>query len=199
MNLVDLSVNIAGMPMQNPLMPASGTFDAEASSRIAGLDLSRFGALVSKGTTLEPKDGNPQPRICEHQGGMVNSIGLENPGIDFFLASIAPFMVKFGVPVILNISGFTIEEFAIMAATANLSADIAGLEVNISCPNVHGGKIPFGCDPQIAAAVTEAVRDKTDLPIIVKLTPNVPAEMIGMIAQAVEEAGADAISLINTV
>ncbi len=180
-------------------MPASGTFDAEACQRLVGLDLSKYGALVSKGTTLKPKDGNPQPRICEYQGGMVNSIGLENPGIDFFLTSIAPFMAKFGVPVILNISGFTIDEFAIMADKANLSSDIAALEVNISCPNVHGGKIPFACDPKIAAQVTEAVRAKTDLPIIVKLTPNVPETLIGIIAQSVEKAGADVISLINTV
>jgi dihydroorotate dehydrogenase (NAD+) catalytic subunit len=199
MKSVDLSLQLAGLQLKNPFMPASGTFDAEACQRIIGLDLSKYGALVSKGTTLKPKEGNPQPRICEHQGGMVNSIGLENPGIDFFLDSIAPCISQFNVPVILNISGFTIEEFAIMAAKANKSADVTALEVNVSCPNVHGGKIPFGCDPQIAAQVTEVVRAETVLPIIVKLTPNVPDNLIGQIAQAVEKAGADAVSLINTI
>jgi len=199
-NQVDLSVEFAGLKLQNPIMPASGCFGyGEEFFRIEGFDPSRLGAIVSKGTTLEPRAGNPQPRIFEHQGGMINFIGLENPGIDVVLEKKVPFMAWFGVPVFLNISGFTQEEFAILAQKANLAKGASALEVNISCPNVHGGRIPFGCDPIIAGQVTMAVREVTDLPIIVKLTPNVDEGVIGVIAQAVEAAGADAISMINTV
>ena len=197
---VDLSVEIAGLKLQNPIMPASGCFGyGEEFAQIEGFKMDELGVIVSKGTTLLPRDGNPQRRICEHNGGMVNWIGLENPGIDEVIAKKIPFMASFGVPVIVNISGFTIEEFAHMAILLNGIKEIAAIEVNISCPNVHGGKIPFGCDPIIASQVTTAVREVTSLPIIVKLTPNVPDEMIGKIAQAVEDAGADVISLINTV
>jgi dihydroorotate dehydrogenase (NAD+) catalytic subunit len=199
MNKVDLIVNIAGIEFSNPIMNASGCFDPESMFRVEGMDLAWLGAIVSKGTTFEPRAGNPQPRICEHRGGMVNWIGLENPGIDEVLATKVPFMAQFGVPVILNISGFTVEEFAIMAEKATGAQGVSALEVNISCPNVHGGKIPFGCDPDIAAQVTAAVRAQTGLPVIVKLTPNVSEDLIGKIAQAVVNAGADAISLINTV
>ncbi|OGY41856.1 MAG: dihydroorotate dehydrogenase B catalytic subunit [Candidatus Buchananbacteria bacterium RBG_13_39_9] len=197
---VDLSVEIAGIKMQNPIMPASGCFGyGEEFAQIEGFDIGKLGAIVSKGTTLLPRDGNPQPRIFEHQGGMVNWIGLENPGIDEVIASKIPFMAQFGVPVIINISGFTIEEFAHMAILLDPVKEVAAIEVNISCPNVHGGRIPFGCDPLIAAEVVKAVREVTTLPLIVKLTPNVSEEMIGLIALAVETAGADAISMINTV
>jgi len=199
MNCLDLSVNIAGIRLKNPIMNASGCFDPESMCRVQGMDLKRLGAIVTKGTTLEPRSGNPQPRICEHQGGMINWIGLENPGIDEVLAAKVPFMARFGVPVILNISGFTVEEFANMADQANRIQGVDALEVNISCPNVHGGKIPFGCDPEIAAQVTAAVRAKTRMPVIVKLTPNVAEDLIGKIARAVVDTGADAISLINTI
>jgi dihydroorotate dehydrogenase (NAD+) catalytic subunit len=197
---VDLSVEIAGIKMQNPIMPASGCFGyGEEFAQIEGFDLSKLGAIVSKGTTLEPRKGNLQPRVCEHQGGMVNFIGLENPGIDEVIAKKIPFMVQFGVPVIINISGFTIEQFAHMAILLDAVKEVAAIEVNISCPNVDGGRIPFGCDPLIAAEVVKAVREVTTLPLIVKLTPNVSDEMIGLIAQEVEDAGVDAISMINTV
>ena len=197
---VDLSVEIAGIKMQNPIMPASGCFGyGEEFSQIEGFNIGKLGAIVSKGTTLLPREGNPQPRIYEHQGGMVNWIGLENPGIDEVIATKIPFMAQFGVPVIINISGFTIEEFAHMAILLNAVKEVAAIEINISCPNVHGGRIPFGCDPLIAAEVVKAVREVTTLPLIVKLTPNVSEEMIGLIGLAVEEAGADAISMINTV
>jgi dihydroorotate dehydrogenase (NAD+) catalytic subunit len=196
---VDLSTRFAGLHFPAPIMPASGTFDAEASHRVVGLDLTQYGALVSKGTTVEPRDGNPQPRIAEHNGGMVNWIGLENPGIDKMLEEKVPFMAEFGVPVILNISGFTIEDFALLAKKADSCLLVTAIEVNISCPNVHGGKIPFGSDPDIAAQVVAAVKKNCHLPIIVKLTPNVADDKIGSIAQAVEKAGANAISLINTV
>lgn len=199
MSSVDLSVNIAGIKFPNPIMNASGCFDPESMFRVEGMDLTRLGAIVSKGTTIEPRSGNPQPRICEHQGGMVNSIGLENPGIDEVLASKVPFMTQFGVPVILNISGFSRDEFATMASKASQLQGVDAVEVNISCPNVHGGKIPFGCDPDVAGLVTAMVRGDTGLPIIVKLTPNVSPDLIPEIAQAVVEGGADAISMINTV
>ncbi len=205
MNSVNLAIEIAGIKMQNPIMPASGTFGfGEEFARVEGFDPRKLGAIVAKGATLEPRIGNPQPRICEHKGGMVNSIGLENPGIDEVLATKVPFMTQFGVPVILNISGFSINEFATMAEKVNAIVIpdppiMIPLEINISCPNIHGGKIPFGCDPVIASQVTSAVRQATNLPIIVKLTPNVSPDLIGAIAQAVEAAGADAVSLINTI
>ncbi len=201
MNSVDLSVEIAGIKMKNPIMPASGCFGyGEEFVRIKGFDLGKLGAIVSKGTTLLPRAGNPQPRICEYQDGMVNCIGLENPGIDEVIASKVPFMHKFGVPLIINISGFTIEEFVHMAILLDDHPDkVSAIEVNVSCPNIHGGKIPFGCDPMIAAEVTAAVREVTSLPLIVKLTPNVPKDLIDLIAEAVENAGANAISLINTI
>ena len=197
---VDLSVEIAGIQMKSPIMPASGCFGyGEEFAQIEGFQISKLGAIVSKGTTLLPREGNPQPRICEHKGGMVNWIGLENPGIDEVIAKI-PFMAQFGVPVIINISGFTIEEFAHMAILLDPIKTVSAIEVNISCPNVEGGRIPFGCDPLIAAEVVKAVREVTNLPLIVKLTPNVtPDKMIGVIAEAVEAARADAISMINTV
>ena len=199
---VDLRVEVAGIKLQNPIMPASGCFGYGGEfARIEGFDISKLGAIVSKGTTLLSRSGNyPQPRICEHKGGMVNWIGLENPGIDEVIATKIPFMAQFGVPVIVNISGFTIEEFAHMAILLDRVESVAGIEINISCPNVEGGRIPFGCDPLIAAEVVKAVREVTTLPLIVKLTPNVtPDKMIGVIAEAVEAARADAISMINTV
>jgi len=197
---VDLSVEIAGLKLQNPIMPASGCFGyGEEFVQIEGFNPSKLGAIVSKGTTLLSRAGNPQPRICEYKGGMINWIGLENPGIDEVIATKIPFMAQFGVPVIINISGFTIEEFAHMAILLDAVSVVAGIEINISCPNVEGGRIPFGCDPKIAAQVVKAVREVTDKPIIVKLTPNVPDKRIGKIAKAVEKAGANAISMINTV
>ena len=201
MNSVDLSVEIAGIKMNNPIMPASGTFGfGEEAHQIKGMDLSRLGAIVGKTATLEPRDGNPQPRIFEHEGGMVNSIGLEGKGIDYILENNVPFMAQFGVPVILNISGFSLEEFAALARKASAVKGISALEVNISCPNVEGGRIPFGLTPEAAAEATLMVCEVTDLPVIVKLTPNlIPKELIGEIAQAVEESGADMISMINTV
>lgn len=197
MNSVDLSVEIAGIKFQNPIMPASGCFgNAEEFARLAGMDLRKLGALVSKGTTLEPRNGNPQPRIWETSSGMINCIGLENPGVDVMIAKKIPFMARFGVPVIINVSGFAITEYGQMAKKLNRVSGVSALEINISCPNVEGGKIPFGCDPLIAAAVVIAVRQETNLPLIVKLTPNVTD--IASIALAVQNVGANAISMINT-
>jgi dihydroorotate dehydrogenase (NAD+) catalytic subunit len=199
MNLVDLSVEIAGIKFQNPIMPASGCFgNGEEFAGIAGMDLGRLGALVSKGTTLVPREGNPQPRVWETPNGMINCIGLENKGIKVMIEEKIPCMKQFGVPVIINISGFKITEYGELARKLD-KLDEKGkviVEANISCPNVEGGRIPFGCKPEIAAAVVMAVRQETDLPLIVKLTPNVTD--IVSIALAVQDAGADAISMINT-
>jgi len=197
MKSVDLSVEIAGIKMQNPIMPASGCFgNTEEFARLEGMDLTRLGALVSKGTTLEAREGNPQPRIWETTSGMINCIGLENPGVDVLIKKKIPFMAEFGVPIIINVSGSKISDYAYMAKKLDRVKEVSALEINISCPNVEGGKIPFGCDPQIAAAVTIAVRQETNLPLIVKLTPNVTD--VVPIAQAVESVGANAISMINT-
>jgi dihydroorotate dehydrogenase (NAD+) catalytic subunit len=197
MSLVDLSVEIAGIKFQNPIMPASGCFgNAEEFARLAGMDLKKLGALVSKGTTPEPREGNSQPRIWETPSGMINCIGLENPGVGVMIEQKIPFMAQFGVPVIINVSGFRIPDYALMAKKLNNVKGVSALEINISCPNVEGGRIPFGCDPQIAAAVVIAVRQETKLPLIVKLTPNVTN--IVPIALAVQNAGANAISMINT-
>ncbi|MBD3360150.1 MAG: dihydroorotate dehydrogenase [Candidatus Buchananbacteria bacterium] len=199
MNL--LNISIGKLALQNPIMPASGTFGfGEEVAAFAGMDLSRLGAMVGKTATLEPRDGNPQPRICECEGGMVNSIGLEGKGIDYILEYNVPFMASFGVPIIFNISGFSLNDFALLAQKANSVKAISAIEGNISCPNVEGGKIPFGSTAKAASEVTTVICEVTDLPVIIKLTPNVePKSMIGEIASAVEEAGADAISMINTV
>lgn len=189
-----LSVNIAGIKMKTPVMTASGTFGfgLEYSDFV---DLNQVGAIVVKGTTLAPKAGNSGRRIAETPAGMLNSIGLENPGSEVFVQEIMPKLVKYDVPVIVNISGNTVEEYGELAARLDKSG-IAGLEVNISCPNVKQGGIAFGTCPDSAAQVVAAVKAETGLPVIVKLSPNVTD--IALMAKAVEAAGADAISLINT-
>ena len=197
---VDLSVEFAGLKLQNPIMPASGCFGyGEAFERFDGFYSSRLAAVVSKGTTLEPRDGNEQPRIAECDDGMGNFIGLQNPGIKVAIEVKFPYMAQFRVPVIANISAFALREFIVMAEMLDKVESVSAIEGNISCPNVEGGRIPFGSDPKIAAQVTAAMRKVTKKPIIMKLTPNVPDEMIGKIAKAVEDAGANAISMINTV
>lgn len=198
MNSVDLTVKISDeLILPCPIMPASGCFGyGEEGNNLVGMDLSKLGAIVSKGSTLEKRDGNPQPRVWETASGMINCIGLENPGIDVVIKDKIPFMAQFGVPVIINISGFSVEDFGFLAEKLHHVDDVSALEVNISCPNIKEGKLPFGTDPEIAEAVVEEVRLATDLPLIVKLTPNVTD--IVKIAQKVEQAGADSISLINT-
>ena len=175
-------------------MAASGTFGfgPEYSDFV---DLNKIGAVVVKGTTLKPRSGNAGCRIAETPSGMMNSIGLENPGVEFFLSHILPQLVRYDVPIIVNISGNTVEEYGELASLLNV-ADVAGLEVNISCPNVKQGGIAFGTDCVSAAEVVREVRRKTGKPVIVKLSPNV-TDVVAM-ARAVEDAGADAISLINT-
>lgn len=189
-----LNVNIAGIKMKTPVMAASGTFGfgLEYSEFV---DLNEIGAIVVKGTTLKPRAGNTGCRIAETPSGLLNSIGLENPGVEYFLQSILPGLAGYDVPVIVNASGNTVEEYGELASLLDVPG-VAALEVNISCPNVKQGGIAFGTDCASAADVVETVKKNTQKPVIVKLSPNV-TDIAGM-ARAVESAGADAISLINT-
>ncbi|MBA3028954.1 MAG: dihydroorotate dehydrogenase [Desulfobacteraceae bacterium] len=191
----DLSVNIGGVIFKNPVFTASGTFGygAEFSSF---LDLNHLGGIIVKGLSLEPSKGNPPPRIVETSGGMLNAIGLENVGIECFEKEKLPFLKSLSTPVIVNIFGKTIEDYAKLAARIETIPGIAMIEVNISCPNVSAGGLAFGTDPQIAHDVVRSVKEKTTKPVMVKLSPNVTD--ITVIAKKVEEAGADALSLINT-
>jgi dihydroorotate dehydrogenase (NAD+) catalytic subunit len=197
---VNLSVQLApknerGLLLSNPVITASGTF-GYGTEYSALIDIRKLGAVICKGTTLEARDGNLQPRICETDGGMLNAIGLQNIGAEALIKEKAPEWAKWDVPVIVNIAGKTIDDYAKLAAMLDNVSGISGLEVNISCPNVKAGGVEFGTNPDSAAAVTSAVRKATGLPVIVKLTPNVGD--IKSIALAVEAAGADAVSLINT-
>jgi dihydroorotate dehydrogenase (NAD+) catalytic subunit len=182
--------------MKNPVMTASGTFGyGEAFASF--FDLNRLGAIIVKGLALKPVPGNPPPRIVETCGGMLNAIGLENVGLQAFVQEKLPFLQSLETPVILNIYGRNVYEYGKLAERINDLEGVAGLELNISCPNVKAGGIAFGTDPKMAFQVTQGVREKTKLPLIVKLSPNVTD--IATIAQSVEEAGADALSLINTI
>jgi len=191
----DLRVNVGGIRMANPVMTASGTFGYGAEFQDF-VDLDRLGAIIVKGLSLAPARGNPPPRIVETPCGMLNAIGLENVGLEAFLSEKMPFLRTLTVPVIVNLYGRSIDEYAELAARLDDQADIAGLEINISCPNVKAGGVAFGVDPEAAAQVVAAVRRSTRRPVMVKLSPNVTD--ITAIARRVEDAGADAISLINT-
>lgn len=194
----DLSVEIVGIKMKNPIMPASGTFGyGEEMADI--IDISELGAVVMKTTTLKPRQGNPTPRVCETDAGIINSIGLQNPGVDVVIQEKIPFLLKFRVPIIASIGGATINEYVWLTEKINRAEGVKGLEVNISCPNTEEGGIAFGQDPEIASEVIAKVKEvaSSGLTIIAKLTPNVTD--IVTIAKAVVLAGADAISLINTV
>ena len=193
---VGLGVKIGPLELKNPVMTASGTFGYGLEFE-PFVDLSRLGAVVVKGLSLEPRTGNPPPRIIETAGGMLNAIGLQNIGIRAFIRDKMPHLRELGVTVIANIFGETMDEYRRVAAMLDPVVGIAGIEVNISCPNVKKGGIAFGADPDMAADVTRKVRSETKLPLIIKLTPNVTD--ITEIAFAAEAAGADAISLINTV
>lgn len=197
---MNLSVDLApenrkGLRLANPVIAASGTFGYGIEYEPM-FDIQRLGAIVCKGTTLEPREGNPQPRIAETPSGVLNAIGLQNIGVEALIKEKAPVWSKWRVPVIVNIAAGTVEEYAQLAGKLDSVAGISGLEVNISCPNVNFGCVEFGTDPQSSAAVTTAVKKATRLPVWVKLTPNVTD--IVAIARAVAEAGADAIVLINT-
>jgi len=187
--------NKYGLLLANPVMTASGTF-GYGTEYSHMFDIQKLGAIVCKGTTLEPRDGNPQPRLAETACGLLNSIGLQNIGVKAVIKEKAPVWASWRVPVIVNIAGETIEDYAQLAGELDGIAGISGIEVNISCPNVNAGGAEFGANPHSAAAVTAAVRAATSLPVLVKLTPN--TSDIVKVAMAVAEAGADAISLINT-
>jgi len=191
----DLSVEVAGIKMRNPIMPASGTF-GYGEEYTPFLDIERIGAVVTKGLSLKPKAGNAMPRIAETISGMLNAIGLQNVGIDAFIKDKIPFLSRFDTPTIVNFFGNTLEEYGEVAARLNDIPEVAGVELNISCPNVKKGGIVFGTDPVAASEVVSLVRSKLQKPLIVKLTPNITD--ITVIARAVEEAGADAICCINT-
>ncbi|GHU30949.1 dihydroorotate dehydrogenase B (NAD(+)), catalytic subunit [Betaproteobacteria bacterium] len=192
---VQMSVALAGLSLRNPVMTASGTFGygQEFSEYV---DLERLGAFITKGLSLRPRPGNPTPRIVETPGGMLNAIGLQNVGIDAFIEKKLPFIRTVNTPCIANFFGDTVEEYAEMAQRLDEIPEIAALEMNISCPNVKHGGIVFGTDPASAAAVVAACRKATGKPLIVKLSPNV-TDIVSM-AKACADAGADALSMINT-
>lgn len=194
--MVDLSVSLAGIPLKNPVIPASGTFGY--GREYAELyDLNILGSFSWKGTTRDARPGNPQPRIAETESGMLNAVGLQNPGIDAVIAQEVPNIAKlFQGPVIANIGGFSLEEYADNCRKLEGCNQVGILEVNISCPNVHAGGQNFGSDPKSAAAVTKAVKAATKKPVFMKLSPNVTD--IAQIAKACADAGADGICLINT-
>ncbi len=193
---VDLSVGIGDIRMANPVMTASGTAGASGRELSEVLEIGRLGAFVVKGVSLEPRTGNPVPRIVETSSGMLNAIGLQNPGVEAFLRDDLPYLRAFGVPVIVNIFGGIEEEYCRLAQRLEGAEGVAGIELNISCPNVKRGGMVFGTDPEAAARLVDEVRRATKQTLIVKLSPNVTD--IARIARVVEEAGADSISLINT-
>ena len=194
MSKVDMSVNLAGMTMKNPVVVASGTF---GFGREYGqfYDLSELGGICVKGLTAQRREGNPAPRIAETPMGILNSVGLQNPGVDAFIETELPFLRQYDVKVIANISGNTPEEYGVMCEKLS-AAGIDMIEVNISCPNVKAGGLAYGTKPELAAEVTETAKRHASVPVMVKLSPNVTD--ITEIARAVEGAGADALSLINT-
>lgn len=192
---VDMSVNMGGMQLKNPVTVASGTFGYGYEYEDF-VDISSIGAVIVKGTTLNPRHGNPPPRIIETSAGMLNAIGLENPGADVFLYEYLPDLRDRNVTVIANIAGNTIEDYAKLAHKLEGHAGIAAIELNISCPNVAKGGLQFGTDPQMVKSVVEAVKAESSLPVIPKLSPNVTD--IVAIARAASDGGADALSMINT-
>ncbi|MEW6609348.1 MAG: dihydroorotate dehydrogenase [bacterium] len=190
----DLTVNIASIKMKNPVMVASGTFGyGEEYAQL--IDLNKLGAIVSKGITLAPRQGNPPPRIVETPCGMLNAIGLENVGVEKFIKEKLPYLRQFDTPLIANIAGKTVEEYVELAR--RLDGLVDGLEINISCPNVAKGGLEFGQDASLTYQVVSNVRQVSKVPLITKLSPNVTD--IKVIARAAEDAGTDAISLINTI
>ncbi len=191
-----LSVNLCGIALDNPVIPASGTFGY--GYEFAELyDINCLGTFSFKGTTRDPRFGNPTPRIAECTAGMINAVGLQNPGVDKVISHELPELKRvFHKPVMANVSGFSIEDYAYTCQRLDREDQVGWLEVNVSCPNVHGGGMSFGTDPKAAAEVTRAVKAVTTKPVIVKLSPNVTD--IVSIARACEDAGADGISLINT-
>ena len=194
--MVNTAVTLCGLPLENPVIPASGTFGY--GYEFAQIyDINCLGTFSFKGTTLAPRYGNPTPRIAEYAGGLLNAVGLQNPGVEAVIREELPRLREaFHKPVMANVSGFSVEEYAQVCRQLDSEEQVGWLEVNISCPNVHGGGAAFGADPRTAAAVTRAVRDVTKKPVIMKLSP--AAADIAAVARACQEAGADGVSLINT-
>lgn len=194
--MVNTRVNLLGIELDNPIIPASGVFGyGKEFSEL--YDLNLLGSFSFKGTTRSPRYGNPTPRIAECAGGMLNAVGLQNPGVDHVVAhELEELKTFFHKPVMANVSGFSIDEYVEVCKKLDACAQVGWLEVNISCPNVHGGGMSFGTDPVMAAEVTRAVKEATHKPVIMKLSPNVTD--IAAIARACADAGADALSLINT-
>lgn len=192
-----LAVDLAGIMLDNPVIPASGTFGyGKEFAELYDLDI--LGSISFKGTTVEPRYGNPLPRIADCNAGMLNSVGLQNPGLDAVCADELKDMAEiFHKPVIANISGFAPEEYATLAEAMDKEDQVGIIEVNVSCPNVHNGGMAFGTDPDSAAGITRVVKEATEKPVFIKLSPNVTD--ITEIAKACEEAGADGLSLINTI
>jgi dihydroorotate dehydrogenase (NAD+) catalytic subunit len=191
-----LTVGIGTLKMKNPVMTASGTF-GYGDEYAPYVDLNRLGAIIVKGLSLQPRLGNPGPRIMETPAGMLNAIGLQNIGVKSFVRDKLPYLRQFDTAVIANVYGETIEEYLRVSEILTAADGVHALEINVSCPNVKKGGVAFGTDPDMVAEVTKGVRGVTDLPVIVKLSPNVTD--IAVMAKAAEAAGADAISLINTI
>lgn len=193
---MNTKVNLCGIELDNPVIPASGTFGY--GCEFAELyDINELGTFSFKGTTREPRFGNPTPRIAECTSGMINAVGLQNPGVEAVIARELPKLKEcFHKPVMANVSGFSVEDYAYTCRKLDAEPQVGWLEVNVSCPNVHGGGMSFGTQPEAAAEVTRAVKAVTTKPVIIKLSPNVTD--IVSIAKACEDAGADGISLINT-
>ncbi len=195
MNTPNVSVNLAGIDLPTPVLVASGPFGhGREFERL--LDFSALGGIIAKGVSVDPWPGNPPPRLVETPSGLLNAVGLHNPGIKKFVAEDMPLLRKLGPKIIVNIIGKNINDYAHVAAGLHGVEGICGLEINVSCPNLKAGGLSFGTDPDLTYCVVAAVRRETDLPLLVKLTPNV--NDIVAVAQSAEEAGADAISLINT-
>lgn len=197
MNSVDLTARLGDLTLKNPVIPASGCF-GYGYEMADWYDINILGAISFKGTTLHPRFGNELPRVAECTAGILNSVGLQNPGVDRVISEELPKMrAVYRGPIVANISGFSVEEYTETCRRIDPEEQVEIIELNVSCPNVHGGGMSFGTDPKAAAAVTRAVKDAVQKPVIVKLSPNVTS--IADIAKACEDAGADAVSLINTV
>ena len=194
-NRVSLEVNVAGIRMRTPVMVASGTF-GYGSEYVDFVDLNQLGAIVVKGITSEPWPGNPMQRIIETPSGMLNAIGLQNVGVDAFISEKLPYLRDFDVPVVVNVCGETLAEYCEVTQKLDAAEGVAAIELNISCPNLDCGGMSFGVDSRLASELVNDVRERTGLPLLVKLSPNVTD--IVEIARAVENAGADGLSVINT-
>lgn len=193
--MIDMTVNIAGLNLRNPIMPASGCFGF-GKEYAQFYHLSKLGAIMIKATTVETRLGNPTPRVAETAAGMLNAIGLQNPGLKKVCGEELPWLSQYDVPIIANVAGTTTEDYVEVARVVSQVANVQALEINISCPNVKKGGITFGTDPAVARELTRAVKEVSSVPVFVKLSPNVTD--IVSIAKAVEEGGADGITMINT-